>query len=242
MSLAAEHYGAADFRRDTDVPRETAERLAAYADLLVRWQRRINLVGPATLADLWRRHMLDSAQFLDHAPGRGGTWVDLGSGAGFPGLVLAILGAGDVHLVESDGRKCAFLAEAARVTATPVRIHRVRAEALAGVAADVVVSRAFAPLPVAPDEAAGGVHGHLPGDVDGAPAGRPDDVGVGVRVAQAVRVDPLDAHGGLLRRRHDSRAGGRLSVLAARVRQSPTTPWGMARAPAARGRTRLDDG
>ena len=147
MSLAAEHYGAADFRRDTDVPRETAERLAAYADLLVRWQRRINLVGPATLADLWRRHMLDSAQFLDHAPGRGGTWVDLGSGAGFPGLVLAILGAGDVHLVESDGRKCAFLAEAARVTATPVRIHRVRAEALAGVAADVVVSRAFAPLP-----------------------------------------------------------------------------------------------
>src|SRR3546814_15279164 len=72
------------------VPRETMGRLSDYATLLVEWQARMNLVGPATLPHLWARHFLDSAQLLDHAPGRPIDWLDLGSGAGFPGLVIAL--------------------------------------------------------------------------------------------------------------------------------------------------------
>jgi 16S rRNA (guanine527-N7)-methyltransferase len=132
------------FAAQLPVSRETVDRLAAYADLLERWQARINLVGPGTMGDLWRRHMLDSAQLLPHL--RPGPILDLGSGAGFPGLVLAVLGAGPVHLVESDGRKCAFLREAARVTGTAVTIHPVRAETLTPFAVTTVTARALAPL------------------------------------------------------------------------------------------------
>ena len=132
------------FRERTGVSRETLARLILYAKLLRKWQGAINLVAGDSLADLWRRHMLDSAQLMAHlpparaAPGPGGraarvparvparVIVDLGSGAGFPGLVLAILGAGEVHLVESDRRKCAFLAEVARETGTTVSIHPAR--------------------------------------------------------------------------------------------------------------------
>jgi 16S rRNA (guanine527-N7)-methyltransferase len=114
--------------------------------VLVEWQRAINLVSRRSLADLWRRHMLDSAQLLALAPGAR-CWVDLGSGAGFPGLVLAILGAPEVHLIESDGRKCAFLREAARRAGAPVTVHEGRIEAIAPWPADVVVARACAPLP-----------------------------------------------------------------------------------------------
>ena len=141
---------AEDFAAAVPVSRETLQRLAAYADLLVKWQARINLIGPATLPDLWRRHMLDSAQLfalLPEAPaGRKRRLIDLGSGAGFPGLVLAIMGAGDVHLVESDQRKCAFLREAARITGTEVTIHALRIETLAPLDADVITARALAPL------------------------------------------------------------------------------------------------
>jgi 16S rRNA (guanine527-N7)-methyltransferase len=80
------------FREETGVSRETVERLERYAHALERWQRRINLVGRASLADLWRRHMLDSAQLLPLIPAGATRLIDLGSGAGFPGLVLAILG------------------------------------------------------------------------------------------------------------------------------------------------------
>jgi 16S rRNA (guanine527-N7)-methyltransferase len=127
------------------VSRETEERLRAFADLLVRWQTRINLVGPATLKDLWRRHILDSAQLFPLLPS--GPVLDLGSGAGFPGLVLAILGAAPVHLVESDQRKCAFLREAARITGTEAVIHACRAEALAPFPVAAITARALAPLP-----------------------------------------------------------------------------------------------
>ena len=141
---------AATFQRHTGVSRETLTRLRAYADLLRKWNRAVNLVGRATLDDLWQRHMLDSAQLFDLLPpvpaDRPRRIVDLGSGAGFPGLVLAILGAGEVHLVEADGRKAAFLREAARVTATDVRFHVKRAETLPPLQADVVTARAFAPL------------------------------------------------------------------------------------------------
>lgn len=122
-------------------------RLQAYLDLLVRWQSRINLVGSATLEDPWRRHVLDSAQLLPLVPSAPPRIADLGSGAGFPGLVLAIVGGIPVDLVESDARKCAFLGEAARLTAAPVRIRCARIESLAGKDHGLVVARALAPLP-----------------------------------------------------------------------------------------------
>lgn len=121
-------------------------RLEAYADLLRRWAPRINLVAASTLTDLWRRHFLDSAQLLPLVPAKAAALTDLGSGAGFPGLVLAILGAKGVELVEADARKCAFLREAARITETAVRIHNARIDSLSPAAVDVVTARGCAPL------------------------------------------------------------------------------------------------
>lgn len=125
---------------------EQNPRLQAYADLLRQWQAKINLVSNATLDDLWTRHMADSAQLLELLPKRPCRLLDMGSGAGFPGLVLAILGAGEVTLVESDVRKCAFLREAARITETPVTIHSQRLEQLPPQQADVITARALAPI------------------------------------------------------------------------------------------------
>jgi len=141
------------------VSRETVERLRLYEELLRRWQKAINLVAPSTLEQIWHRHFADSAQLLDFAPEMAGrtdapVWLDLGSGAGFPGMVIAILLANHasarIHLVESHARKCAFLAEVARETGTPVEIHQTRIESLS--AADRVIrpalvsARALAPL------------------------------------------------------------------------------------------------
>jgi 16S rRNA (guanine527-N7)-methyltransferase len=129
-----------------DVSRETLQRLSAYLELLRRWQRAVNLVGASTLADPWRRHILDCGQIAPHVPRGAGTVLDLGSGAGLPGLVLALLGVAGVQLVESDRRKAQFLREAARATAAPVVVHAVRIEQL-DLRADVVTARALAPLP-----------------------------------------------------------------------------------------------
>lgn len=129
------------------VSRETLARLTLHLELLQRWQTAINLVGPATLADPWRRHVLDSAQLLAHLPEGAGNLVDLGSGAGFPGLVLAILGVPHVTLIESHRRKAQFLRQVARATATEVTILAERAEQVAPFAAAVVTARALAPLP-----------------------------------------------------------------------------------------------
>src|SRR5579871_4207633 len=126
--------GAAGFAEHFPVSRETLARLEAYVELLVRWAARINLVGRNTLTDLWRRHILDSAQLQPLVPEAARSLIDLGSGAGFPGLVLAILGIGGVELVEADSRKAAFLREAIRITAVPPH------------AVDVVTARALAPL------------------------------------------------------------------------------------------------
>ncbi len=128
------------------LPPATLDRLAAYVDVLAKWQPRINLVGPDTMGDVWRRHIADSAQLYPLIPQGTRRLVDLGSGAGFPGLVLAILGVPDVHLVESDQRKGAFLLEAARVTDTKISWHGARAESLPPLEADVVSARALAPL------------------------------------------------------------------------------------------------
>ena len=136
----------AGFAALVPVSRETLARLEAYAGLLRQWSSRINLVGRDTLSDLWRRHILDSAQLLDLVPRGATSLVDLGSGAGLPGLVLAILGVPTVELVEADARKCAFLREAARITAAEVRVTNTRIEVAPPHTTDVVVARAVAPL------------------------------------------------------------------------------------------------
>lgn len=127
---------------------EQVERLEVYLGLLEKWQAKINLVSNSTLAGAWQRHIVDSAQLVPYITRDPGKIVvaDLGSGAGFPGMVLAILGIGDVHLVESDTRKAAFLNEVRRATETSVTVHPVRIEGYAGPAPSVVVSRALAPL------------------------------------------------------------------------------------------------
>ena len=137
---------AASFQKQTGVSRETMARLQAYVELLAAWNRRINLVGPRTLGDIWRRHILDSAQLFPLLPPKARVLLDIGSGAGLPGLILAILGGREVHLVEADQRKCVFLREAARITGTPVHLHPQRLETIPPFAADVVTARAFAPL------------------------------------------------------------------------------------------------
>jgi 16S rRNA (guanine527-N7)-methyltransferase len=135
------------FARLVPVSRETLERLEAYVALLKSWNRRINLVGATTLGDPWRRHILDSAQLYPHLPAGTRVLIDLGSGAGLPGAVLAAMGVPEIHLVESDQRKAAFLREAARVMNLPLTIHPERAERLRPFIADVVTARALAGLP-----------------------------------------------------------------------------------------------
>jgi 16S rRNA (guanine527-N7)-methyltransferase len=138
-------YGPEDFLRDTSVSRETLARLQAYATLLETWNKTTNLVGPSTISDLWFRHMLDSAQLLPFVQDTPGL-LDLGSGAGFPGLVLAILGQPDVHLVESDQRKIAFLREASRLAGVKVILHPARIESLRSVPSLQITARALAPV------------------------------------------------------------------------------------------------
>lgn len=135
------------FQAATGVSRETLDRLRLYAELLEKWQKRINLVGPATLPDLWRRHMLDSAQLWPFLPPGLPRLIDIGSGAGFPGLVLAILGVPEVHLIESDQRKGIFLREVARETGAAVTVHTARIETIRDLTAPVVSARALAALP-----------------------------------------------------------------------------------------------
>ena len=137
-----------------DVSRETVDRLRTYESLLRHWQKAVNLVAPATLDAVWHRHFADSAQLLACGE-EARSWLDLGAGAGLPGLVIAILLAnrGDVsvHLVESKARKCAFLADVARETGITVDIYEARIESLVGDARvtgpDIVTARAPAPLP-----------------------------------------------------------------------------------------------
>lgn len=178
MSPRPAHIGDADaFQRAFGVSRETLDRLKTYDSLLKTWQRTINLVAPSTLEDVWHRHFADSAQLLafggvSRESGSFGPtdtvqtgeeraagprdWLDLGSGGGFPGLVLAILLAerdpqARMTLVESDSRKAAFLGEVARKTGVAVEIRSERSEKFATQAKsqirDVITARALAPLP-----------------------------------------------------------------------------------------------
>lgn len=133
------------------VSRETIERLELYAALLVKWTPRINLIAKSTLKDLWTRHFEDSAQLLPLAPHPVAHWVDLGSGAGFPGLVVAIMGAARgspqrTTLIESDARKSAFLRTVIRETGVNASVITDRIESVPPLAADVVSVRALADL------------------------------------------------------------------------------------------------
>lgn len=141
-------------RQRWDVSHETLARLETYAALLQKWQPRINLIAPSTVPTLWHRHILDSAQILPLLPASARSLVDLGSGAGFPGLVLAILTgeAMTVALVEADQRKAAFLHQVIQATglnarAPRVTVHAVRIEALSRGCADVVTARGLTALP-----------------------------------------------------------------------------------------------
>ena len=136
----------------TPVSRETEARLDRFAELLINWQKRINLVSPATLPNLWTRHIADSLQLLMLVE-KPKLWIDLGSGGGFPGIVLACSLAEDpgaiVHLVESNQKKASFLREAARIPGAPARVHAMRIEDFVAEfpdTADVVSARALAPL------------------------------------------------------------------------------------------------
>ena len=135
-----------------DLPEATLRRLETYAKLLEKWQRVLNLVGKSSLDDLWVRHFADSLQVSEAVP-EARRWLDLGSGAGFPGLVTAIKYADDpearVHLVEADRRKCAFLQNVIRETSAPAIVHCGRLEKILPALdekIDAVSARALAPL------------------------------------------------------------------------------------------------
>lgn len=143
---------AQSFQSLMNVSRETLERLQTLETMVLRWQKIKNLVAASTLPQLWTRHFADSAQLLTWAPGAS-RWADLGSGAGFPGLVIAICLAGragvEVHLIESDHRKCAFLREATRETGAPAIVHHTRAKDVVDdlPAIEIVTARALTSLP-----------------------------------------------------------------------------------------------
>ncbi|MDA5192390.1 16S rRNA (guanine(527)-N(7))-methyltransferase RsmG [Govanella unica] len=144
-----ETFGPEEFLATMNVPRETLDGLRVYVRVLLDWQERLNLVGQSTIPDLWRRHILDSAQILQHIPDwqtRPRVWADLGTGAGFPGMVLALMGAGHVHLFEKSPRKCQFLRAAAEASGADVSVHEGHSDEFEAGAVDVLVSRACAPL------------------------------------------------------------------------------------------------
>jgi 16S rRNA (guanine527-N7)-methyltransferase len=137
----------------TPVSRETTERLDRFVATLLAWQQRMNLISRSTEASVWTRHVADSLQLLPLAP-EARVWADLGAGAGFPGMVIACaladMPGGEVHLVESNGKKAAFLREAVQATGAPGTVHQLRVEEFVEKTVqtfDVVTARALAPLP-----------------------------------------------------------------------------------------------
>ena len=128
------------------VSRETFEKLSVFHNTLLKWQNSINLISGSTINNIWERHILDSAQLFKFVRDIDGNILDFGSGAGFPGLVLAIMGKKNVHLVESDHKKCVFLKEISMLTEIDITIHNCRIENLRFRNVDLVTCRALAPL------------------------------------------------------------------------------------------------
>jgi 16S rRNA (guanine527-N7)-methyltransferase len=138
-----------EFRELSGASNESLERLIIYVDLLKKWQKNINLVGNNSLLDIWRRHILDCSQLSKFIDFKTGKIADIGTGAGFPGMVLAIILKNkniQVHLIESNERKCAFLREVNLATQAGVFIHNKRIEIIKDLSVDLVVSRAVAPV------------------------------------------------------------------------------------------------
>jgi 16S rRNA (guanine527-N7)-methyltransferase len=129
-----------------DVSRETREKFNIYSQLLLKWQKAINLVSETTLEDMAERHFLDSAQLIKYIPNKNIKLTDMGSGAGFPGMVLAMMGVTEVHLIESDMRKATFLREVSRETKTKIFMHDDRVEDASIENIDFITARALAPL------------------------------------------------------------------------------------------------
>jgi len=136
---------ASDVQKKTDVSRETLDKLEHYSKLLSKWQKAINLVGNSTLQDMWRRHFLDSLQLLPYLPEEG-VIVDMGSGAGFPGLVLSVCGRENIHLIESDQRKSQFLRTVIRENEASANLHVKRIEEVSIANISCVTARALASL------------------------------------------------------------------------------------------------
>lgn len=143
----------------TPVSRETLGRLETYVDVLLKWQNTTNLIAPSTIPYIWTRHVADSLQLLDLVPDVR-TWVDFGSGGGFPAIPIACALAekpdAQVHLVESNGKKAAFLRQSIRITGAPAQVHSERVEKYTQTpvnSVDVVSARALAPLKVLCDQA-----------------------------------------------------------------------------------------
>ena len=128
------------------VSRETFERFEIFYETLVKWQKSINLISNASIDYIWTRHFLDSAQLYNFTKEINGNILDMGSGAGFPGVILAIMGNENINVVESDQRKCIFMREVARLTNTKLKIHNCRIEELNYIDPVLIVSRALAPL------------------------------------------------------------------------------------------------
>ncbi len=144
----APNFGPEEFAAAASVSRETLDRLKRYADLLADWNTRHNLVSSGSMADLWKRHFWDSAQIADLLPAGAGTLVDLGSGAGFPGLVLATMRPDlRVTLIEATGKKYEFLKVVAGELGLKADLRNKRIEDVAPVPFDVITARACAPLP-----------------------------------------------------------------------------------------------
>tara|TARA_B100000212_G_scaffold314159_1_gene267530 strand:+ start:307 stop:963 length:657 start_codon:yes stop_codon:yes gene_type:complete len=128
------------------VSRETYEKLCVFHKTLIKWQNSINLISKSTIKNIWERHFLDSAQLYKFVKDIEGNIMDFGSGAGFPGIVLAIMGKKNIHLVESDYKKCVFLKEIAMLTETDITIHNCRIEDLSFINVDLITCRALASL------------------------------------------------------------------------------------------------
>ena len=190
-----------------DVSRETIAQLKEFVQLLEKWNPSINLVSRNSVPEIWQRHVLDSAQMFDLIPAAAQNLVDLGSGAGFPGLVLAIMAQDKLPglkttLVESDQRKATFLAEAARQLSLPVTVKAERIEALVPQCGDVVTVRALAPL----SHLCGHIHRHM----------HPKGLAIVAKGAQVeTEIEAAQRHWsfGLVRRASRSDPGATLLVL-----------------------------